>query len=106
MSQSTVRAYWLWWTSTTTFTIFCTAYTAIKNPQGAINTFLINCVDVILKVWPSTPENYTIGSMLTAFSAQFPNLGWGSIYEIINGIVGMLLIFSTVKIIKYIPFSG
>lgn len=102
---TTFRVYWLWWSSATTFTIFCTMYTAIKNPQGAINTFFIHCIDVVLVAWPSTPEEYQIGTLLTAFSTALPNFGWGIIYEIMRGIVGMLMIFTTVKIIKLIPLA-
>jgi hypothetical protein len=95
---------WLWWTSTPVFVIFCTAYTAIQNPRGAINTFLIHCIDVLMVAWPSTPNNFKIGTMLTAFSQQFPGIGWGAVSEIMTGIIGILTIAVTVKMLKFIPF--
>ncbi|MEG3439002.1 hypothetical protein V0288_17890 [Pannus brasiliensis CCIBt3594] len=104
MKIPVISVKWLWWTSTPIFVIVCTAYTAILNPRGVINTFLIHCIDVVMVVWPSTPENFKIGVMLSAFASQFPNIGWGLVSEIVSGVLGILVIISTLKVLKYIPF--
>ena len=85
--------------------IFILIYQCIQNPQGAINTFIIKIIDMIVDKFPSTPEQYKLGTMLGNFYSQVPWIPGTAITEIFQGIAAMLVIFLFIKLWKLLPFT-
>ena len=85
--------------------LLCFATNCILDPSGAINQFMITCIDLITSVFPSTPDNYKLANLLYEFSQQVPSIGWGAVNEIFEGIFGMLAIYLSYKIYKTLPFT-
>jgi hypothetical protein len=44
--------------------------------------------------------------MLYNFSQTYPVIGWGLIYELFQGIVGMTSIYLIIKLWRFLPFGG
>lgn len=85
-------------------TIICLLYSCITNPAGAINHFMIICIDIIYSIFPSTPSEFTIGYMLTQFANDYPNIGWGIVYEVFSGMSVMFGLWCVVTLYKLMPF--
>ena len=85
--------------------IFILIYQCIQNPEGAINTFMIKVIDLIVAYFPSTPNEYKLGVMLSGFYQQVPWLPASQLTEIFQGIAGMLGIFLFIKLWKLLPFT-
>lgn len=79
---------------------------AVLDPGGAINAFLCFCIDIVAAVWPATPNDLKLGSLLASFAQSFPLVGWGIILEIIQTCVSMLVIVLLVKLYKLLPFKA
>jgi hypothetical protein len=92
------------WYCTILLTIVCFLYNCITDPDGAINTFFIWVLGYFLDYWPSTPSQYKFWSILNSFSEAYPQIGWGPIYEIFQGLMGMLAIYLSLKVIRFLPF--
>lgn len=88
-----------------TGSIVCFLYNIINNPEGAINQFMIFLVDMVYSLFPSTPQQYTIGYMLSQFAAEHPYIGWGVIYEIFSGMAVMFGLWCIVKLWQLLPFT-
>lgn len=80
-------------------------YSVLLDPTGAINSFMIMIVDHVYDFFPATPEQYTIGFMLTEFAADYPYIGWGVVYEIFIGMAGMFSLWCVIKVWKLLPFT-
>lgn len=85
--------------------IICMLHQIINNPDGAINTFMIFLFDNFYGFFPSTPEQFKIANMLNAFATDYPNIGWGVVYEIFNGMGVMFGLWGGIKILKILPFT-
>jgi len=85
--------------------IFILIYQCIQNPEGAVNSFMIMLIDLIVGVFPSTPPEYRLGTMLNGFYQQVPWLPASQLTEIFQGIAGMLGIFLFIKLWKLLPFT-
>lgn len=88
--------------------IICFIYWCIKNPAGAINTFMIKLIDLIVGYFPSTPDQYKLINLFNNMLSQLSFLGADLLQEIVNIFVGILAIFSLVLIIKLykiLPFT-
>lgn len=79
---------------------------AINNPEGAVNTFLITMIDNISYLFPSTPENLKIYSILNQVSSHLPLVGRSIIYDIAQTISIIFSILVIIKIYKLIPFKS
>lgn len=79
---------------------------AIRDPAGAANAFLCRMIDVILIAWPTTPESYKLGSLLSGFANSFPVIGYGVVLEIAQALAGMAGLFVLIKIYKLLPFKA
>lgn len=95
---------WIFTMSCALTTIICLVYQAIKNPEGAINEFLINVLSSVLILFPSTPEDLKVASLLVKFNESFPQVGSYVLGEIFSGIVGLATVFFVVKLWKMLPF--
>lgn len=85
--------------------VLCLMVATISNPQGAINQFMIHCIDVIFELWPETPSHLKIASILSKFAAKVPSVGWGILWETIQGLLGILTLVLFVKLYKLLPFT-
>ena len=79
---------------------------AIQDPEGAINTFLIKGIDIIANVFPETPEELKIASIINSLGDQLPLVGTAVIYEILQALTAIFLISLVIKIYKLIPFKA
>ena len=87
-------------------TIVCFFYNVITYPEGALNTFMKWVFSFIFIALPSTPDQYKFWHMIDVFSASYPAIGWGPVLQILTGISGMLTIYLTVKVLRFLPFFG
>lgn len=104
-AQNIVNVKWIWWACPPLFTIVCFLYSCITNPEGAINQFMITILSSVLVLFPSTPENFKIGSLLAATAQAFPAVGWGPVFEIYQGALGIFTISLLVRVWKFLPFT-
>lgn len=95
---------WLWWSTAAVFTTFCLLAYYLDNPFALLNHLSILSIDAIFGLVPSTPNEFKIVSLLTQLSTAFPLVGWGVVFQIIQGCAGILTLYLGFKIIKYIPF--
>ena len=79
---------------------------AIKNPTGAVNTFLIKIIDLIHPIFPSTPESLKMSSLIEEIDAVIPVVGKSIIFEVLELILIILGVSLVVKIYKLIPFKA
>ncbi len=85
--------------------IFILIYQCIQNPEGAVNSFMILLIDMIVGQFPETPAEYKLGTLLSNFYGQVPWLPGSQLTEIFQGIAGMLSIFLFIKLWKLLPFT-
>ena len=85
--------------------IFYLIYDSVQNPQGAINTFMILLIDIVYEVFPQTPDQYKIASLLSSFAVNYPQIGWGTVYEIFHGMSVMFGLWCVVKLWQLLPFT-
>jgi hypothetical protein len=105
LRENILKVSWQWWLCTHTFLIICFVAACIRNPEGAINLFMIKLIDIISVPFPSTPSQYKLGTILTAFFNTYDNIGYDTLFEIFQGIFGMLAIYLGVKLYKMLPFT-
>ena len=79
---------------------------AINDPEGAINTFLIKGINLISVVFPSTPEDLKIASIINGLGDQLPLVGKAVIYEILQTLAVIFGLTLAIKIYKLIPFKA
>ena len=79
---------------------------AIQDPDGAINSFLIIGIDLISSVFPSTPEDLKIASIINSLGDSLPLVGKAVIFEILQTIGVIISITAIIKIYKLIPFKA
>lgn len=78
---------------------------AIANPFGAVNSFICLLIDGIASVWPSTPENLKVGSLIASIGTAIPLVGTAVVYDIFQTAGSMLAIVLLIKLYKLIPFK-
>ena len=76
----------------------------IADPAGAINTFFIKAIDIVLLPFPSTPNNLKLANLLASFATSVPVVGWGILSDILVVLFSFLSIYLLVKLYKLIPF--
>lgn len=84
--------------------VVCIIASAFINPSGAVNTFMIKMIDIMFEFWPSTPDDKKIGYILSTFALEYPQIGWGPIYEVFQGVAGILTLALFIKLVKLLPF--
>jgi hypothetical protein len=84
------------------FVTFCFTMECILNPQGAWNFAMCALIDVIVAGMPVTGENYQIANILLAFSQNYPFIGLGVIMEVMSTLFVILVMFTTVKMIRFV----
>lgn len=95
---------WIFTMSCTITTILCLIYQTIQNPEGALNQFMIMAISSVIILFPSTPDNLKIASLLDQFNDTFPQVGSYVLTEILSGIVGLSTVFLFTKLWKLLPF--
>lgn len=79
---------------------------ALNDPQGWMNSVVITTIDAIANLFPSTPENLKIGTIINSLGDSMPLVGRAVIREIFTTISSMAGIALVVKIYKLIPFKA
>lgn len=95
---------WIFTMSCTITTILCLIYQTIQNPEGALNQFMIMVISSVIVLFPSTPDDLKIASLLEQFNTDFPQIGSYVLAEIFSGIVGLSSVFLFTKLWKLLPF--
>lgn len=88
------------WAITTLAGFICLIAESFRNPEGAINTFMIKVVEVMLIAWPQTPPEYKIANLILGMRSYFPGFQWVIVLEIVQGLAGILAIVLIVKFRK------
>lgn len=99
-----VSGNWIFASACGMTTIICLLVSAIENPEGAINTFMKICIDLVVVPLPSTPDNFKLATLIAQFDNAFPVLGGGVISELLEGVVGLSVIFFSIKALRLLPF--
>ncbi len=99
-----IKVQWIWWTCPIILGLFCLAYFYLENPEKLLNHLMIETIDVVLKVVPSTPNEFKLANIWKNIVTSYPFAPWGLVSEIIQGILGILSIQLSFKLIKYLPF--
>lgn len=79
---------------------------AIANPGGAVNAFINMIVDFIGSVFPSTPDNLKIGSLINSVGDSMPAVGRGIVREFFVTFSSCFGLALVIKIYKLIPFKA
>ncbi len=85
--------------------ILCFISECILNPQGAINTFMIHCIDTIAGFLPSTPAQYTLSGLLGAYQSTSPLISVGILSELFSIVIPIFALYLVVKVYKFLPFT-
>jgi uncharacterized membrane protein len=85
--------------------IICFMVECINNPKGAINTFMIHFIDVIVDQFPSTPAQYTLSGLLSSYQATSPVISVGILSELFTMVIPIFSLYLLVKIYKFLPFT-
>lgn len=97
---------WTLCLSSMSFVIVCLIYKSVQNPTGAINQFIILLEDMAFSVFPATPDQYKLSSIIISFSDNYPYFGWGTLKEIFSGFAGMFTIWIVWRVYRALPLIG
>ncbi len=79
---------------------------ALANPQGFLNQMICSAIDAIAYIFPSTPDNLKIGTMINNLGDSMPLVGRGIVREVFTSISIIIGLVSIVKIYKLLPFKA
>jgi hypothetical protein len=79
---------------------------ALADPQGWMNKLIVSAIDYIVLIFPSTPLNLRIGSLIDSLGTSLPFIGKGIIREIISTIISIFSIRAIIVIYKLLPFKA
>lgn len=79
---------------------------ALADPQGWMNSVVIKTIDAFAFFLPSTPEELKIANLIASIADELPGFGKAVIFEIFQGIGGIVGISLAIKIYKLIPFKA
>ena len=79
---------------------------ALQDPQGWMNSVVITTIDAIAHLFPSTPDDLKIGTIINNLGDSMPLVGRAVVREIFTAISSMAGIALVVKIYKLIPFKA
>lgn len=79
---------------------------ALADPQGFMNQVVCGIIDGVATIFPSTPDNLKIGTMIDSLGASMPAVGRGIIREVFNTILIIAGLLAVVKIYKLLPFKA
>lgn len=61
-------------------------------------------IRLVVGLLPSTPEQFTIGYLITSAGNTFPFVGSAILYEIYTSVQGLFLIFALIKAAKILQY--
>lgn len=79
---------------------------ALADPQGWMNQVIISAISYIASIFPSTPDNLKIVSLIDSLGASLPLIGKGIIREVLQTISIIFGIRAIIVIYKLIPFKA
>lgn len=82
--------------------VLCFMVESINNPQGYINFWFCNLIDLIIVGMPRTPEGLKIVNLIIDFGVSFPQVGYGILLEVLSTLLLMFGSVVTIKLIKFV----
>lgn len=79
---------------------------ALANPQGWMNSVVCSAIDYIAAIFPSTPANLKISSLIDSVALAMPLVGRGIISDILGSIAAIFAIRAVIVIYKLLPFKS
>lgn len=79
---------------------------ALADPQGLMNQVVCSAIDFIANIFPSTPENLKIATILNSAGDSMPAVGRGVVKEIFSTLAIIFGLGLIVKIYKLLPFKA
>lgn len=79
---------------------------AIADPSGWINQSLCYAIDMIVSVFPSTPNNLRLESIILSISSYIPSAGVFLIREAYLAFRDVFSLIVVFKVYKMIPFKA
>lgn len=79
---------------------------ALLDPQGLMNSVVCHAIDYIAAIFPSTPDNLKIATILNSAGDSMPAVGRGVVKEIFSTIAIIFGLGLIVKIYKLLPFKA
>jgi hypothetical protein len=79
---------------------------ALADPQGWMNKVVISAIDFISSIFPSTPSNLKISSLINSISSTLPALGRGIIADLFSTLASIAAIRLVIVIYKLLPFKA
>ena len=76
----------------------------IQNLGGAVNTLLVNLINLVADVWPSTPDEIKLATLIEN-AGNSTGIGTAIIYDTFQTAFLVLSIVALVKLYKLIPFK-
>lgn len=61
-------------------------------------------VGIVVGILPSTPEQFTIGFLISSAGDTFPFIGSAVLYEIYTSVQGLFLIFALIKAARILQY--
>lgn len=78
---------------------------ALLNPQGLMNQVICSAIDYVAVLFPSTPDELKIGTIINGLGDSLPLVGRGVIREIFNTLSIIFGLTLAIKIYKLLPFK-
>jgi hypothetical protein len=79
---------------------------ALANPQGWMNNVVCSAIDFIAFLFPSTPTDLKISSLINSVSSVMPAIGRGIISDLFTTIGSIVAIRVVVVVYKLLPFKA
>lgn len=78
----------------------------IADPSGAVNKFICTIIDVVSVIFPSTPTQLRLGSLIDSASSIAPAFGTSILRDIASTVGSIFTISLVIRIYKLIPFKA
>lgn len=86
--------------------ICTTILVACLYPDSFINQLICGAINLISAVFPSTPDNLKLASIINSLASSLPVFGKNLIQNIIGTVRDLFVLYSIIKIYKLIPFKA
>lgn len=79
---------------------------ACLSPISFLNFAFCSLIDLLVSVWPVTPDNLKIAHLVAQVADQMPAVGADIIWDILESIAIIFFMSALIKIYKLIPFKA
>lgn len=78
----------------------------IADPSGAVNKFICTIIDVVSVIFPATPPQLRLGSLIDSAASVAPGFGTAIIHDVASTVGSIFTISLVIRIYKLIPFKA